>query len=421
MTNNDDDMTTTATVGIDSSTCMTISLQRDQVVVIPNLPPPTVQDSSAIRAITIAIADNFVQLTDAGIQRLEDILTRHDNLEYINIERLTHAVTSISLGALIRILWLPNLAKLTDLRILGANLLGSPDEWQQLAHAILRDHLQSLAFICIVEPLTWLSRIPERALDPLVRVCANHPTLKFVATNLFSGVSLAAIDDFCQSPQIMGLHLVDTDVSGDRVFRFFQQMQSNSKVWFLSIAFAETVSTEHGKAIAQLLCHNRAIANLSVKSKQPLHEDFLVELLQGLAKAQKLEEFSLEGSGDGLVISDSCRARIGTTLEENKVLRKLQLDGIQSDTLGEEIDIFMRLNRAGRRHLLGCDDKTTPTSRQDWMDALGNHNTRNDLNCLYYLLSKNPEVIYCQDQPKQQQEEPLPTKKRKADDISSLD
>jgi hypothetical protein len=391
--------------------CLEILLQEDRVL-IPHAADRTLDDS-IVRSVTITIHDDYREITEAGIRYIEESMNLHANVQYMNLERLTHATTSIPVSALVRILQVESFRGISDLRVLGTNLQGTSTEWQELAH-VIRDNLQSMQFICIVEPLSWLAHIPSGALDPLVRVCADHPTLKFVATNLFGGVSLEAIDDFCQSPRIMGLHLVDIDASSDRVYRFLNQMKFNSKTWFLSIAFVETITAAHARAFADLLHHNKVIANLSIKSKRPLQEDCLMELVKGLDNdASKLEEFSLEGCQESLAINNSCRTAIVNMLERNKRLHKLHLEGVDAEGLVDEIDIFMNLNRAGRRGLLGSQAKTT-TSSQDWLDALGHDAVKNDLSCIYYLLSKNPAIVHPQRKSKE-----APARKRKHLHISS--
>jgi hypothetical protein len=399
-------------LAIDKPDCLDILLQEDRVLMRQS---DGTSDASKVRSVTITIDDDYREITEAGIQYIEELLNLHENVQYINLERLTHATTSIPVSALVRILQVESIQGISDLRILGSNLQGTSTEWQQLAH-VIRDNLQSMKFICIVEPLSWLPHIPLGALDPLVRVCASHPTLKFVATNLFSGVSLEAIDYFCQSPRIMGLHLVDIDASSDRVYRFLNQMKVNSKAWFLSIAFSETITADHGKAFADLLRRNKTIANLSIKSKRPLQEDFLLELVKGLDNnSSKLDEFSLEGSGETLAINNSCRTAMINMLERNKRLHRFHLEGIEAEGLSDEIDIFTNLNRAGRRRLLVGGPATRTASNQDWIDVLGHDAVKNDLNCIYYLLSKNPQVIYSQ----MKLQEEAPTRKRKRLHISS--
>ena len=398
---------------LDDSDRLVVVLQEDRVVIRQS--PGGTSDASNVQSITITVDDDYREITEDGIRYLEELLALYTNVEYINMERLTHAITTIPVSALVRLLQVENVRRISDLRILGSNLQGTVREWQQLAH-VVRDNLLSLQFICIVEPLAWLAHIPLRALDPLVRVCASHPTLKFVATNLFGGVSLEAIDDFCRSPQIMGLHLVDIDVSSERVYRFLHQMKFNSKAWFLSMAFAKTITTSHGQALAELLHHNKMIANLSIKSKRPLQEGFLVELVKGLDNsASMLDELSLEGAGDkSLVISQSCRTAIANMLERNKRLHTLILEEVESKGLTDEIDMFMNLNRAGRRNLLS-GHATTVASSQEWLDALSHDFVTNDLSCIYYLLCKNPELVCPQRKPNQ----PLLTRKRKRLHVSS--
>lgn len=364
----------------DTTAILRISLRDDLV---------QVQDAgeslATIERVTIEIADSFIRLTEDGLQTLEATITAATQLQSINVERLFHATTSIPVSALVRLLRLPSLSRLMDLRVLGTRLEGTRQDWRELSRVLDPRCLPCLEFICIVEPLSWLEHIPAGALDPLLRVCANHSTLKFVASNLFSGVSLEAIDDFCRSPQIMGMHLVDTDVSKPRVLRLLEGLQTNNRVWFLSVAFAEEITIEQAMAIATLMVENTALANLSIKSKKPIRDELILEVVHGLVHTS-LEEFSLEGNGDGPVISDATRSAISKMLEQNKSIQSLHFDAVLGDGLEKEIDIMTRLNRAGRK-LLG--NATT----QQRVEVLSNDAVRENLDCIYYLLSKNPELF----------------------------
>lgn len=366
----------------DSSTSLRILVRQDLVQVEHD---GSLESLAAIQRVMIEIDETFTDLTEIGLRILEATLGAAINLQSINIERLVQATTSIPVQALTRILRLQTLSRLTDLRVLGTRLEGNREEWRQLAALLDPRNVPCLEFICMVEPLAWLQHIPAGALDPLLRVCANHSSLKFLATNLFSGVSLEAIDDFCKSPQIMGLHLVDTNVSKERVLRLLRGLQTNTKVWFLSVAFAENITSEQGKAIASLLRNNNRIANMSIKSKKPIREELVFELVNGLGNTC-VEEFSLEGTGEGPAISDTTRRAISDMLEQNKSLHSLQLEGVLSDGLEKEIDVMMRLNRAGRKLLANA------TTRQ-WIDVLSKDDLRDDLDCIVYLLSKNPEMF----------------------------
>jgi len=279
------------------------------------------------------------------------------------------------------------------------------EEWTNLSNTI--GQLQQLQYLSLVEPLDFLEEIPGRALDSLMRTCAcSIPTLTFVATNVISALSLEAIHIFCQSPYILGLHLLDMDVSKANVLAFLQELRySNKQVWFVSMAFTRSLTTPVGKAMANLVRDNRKITNISIKSKHPLREEFLVEFAKGLADAT-LEVLSLEvpttNENGGLDLSASCQAALSDMLRQNNTLCSLHVRGITSDDdggtiLAKEIDMYTRLNRAGRQRLFcsttNCSS-SPESSMEDWVAVISHDCIRSHLDCLYYLLLKTPELLY---------------------------
>ena len=71
-------------------------------------------------------------------------------------------------------------------------------------------------------------------------------------------------------------------------------------------------------------------------------------------------------------------------LLSNRVLKFLTFQGL--DWTNPEIDFYLRLNRAGRHHLLQCLEE-----KSSWTNALVKH--KDDTDVCFYFLSLNPNII----------------------------
>ena len=56
--------------------------------------------------------------------------------------------------------------------------------------------------------------------------------------------------------------------------------------------------------------------NLSVKSKRPIHEELVVEVVSGLRSNTSVEEFSLDSAEEKPSFGDTARGAISAMLEQ---------------------------------------------------------------------------------------------------------
>lgn len=79
---------------------------------------------------------------------------------------------------------------------------------------------------------------------------------------------------------------------------------------------------------------------------------------------------------------DPLRTSFLGLMEKNYTLEKLAGGWACSN-----LELYLKLNRAGRKRLLGSHAKLSPS---EWIDMMASQ--RDDVRCLFYLVSQNPGI-----------------------------
>lgn len=281
-------------------------------------------------------------------------------------------------------------------------------------------------------------------LDPLIKALLKLPSLKVLLlggndpSSLQESVSKSLIIQLFQSKTIERLSLVNFSFSLDQVIEITQALEVNKSLRNLCLSCGNikgfhqdqqqvNASTMNNaevpkeleikqshrlavEAFATMLRVNQALQKLILYIPNLDQDDELnLELFRAVGESKTLKGVYL-GSLDNA--SPQGRSALIEMLESNYVLQEFGFvcanpgvaAGLRpySVEVMQEMALLLRLNKAGRGRLLQDDNATL----KDWVNALVN--VKDDLNSLYYLLSRKPSLI-----------DPAPVRKKQKQDRSA--
>lgn len=218
-------------------------------------------------------------------------------------------------------------------------------------------------------------------LEPLARAIAKTPTLQVVeiAETTFppSGAWTGdALGELCRSTSLRILRVRGVRFLSDAdIVLMAKVLETNhvmEELWLLSceLGFAGIGPA----AIAEMLRYNTKLHILGLNRLCfSEHALTIAEALQYNSALRGLHLCMMDG------LTSRVQNRFAYLLEKNYVLEK-----VSGGCFASEVDLYLRLNKAGRRNLLEDSNCT----KQQWINVLEKQN--DDLSALFYLLSKNP-------------------------------
>mgnify|MGYP005844278255 CR=1 FL=1 len=178
-----------------------------------------------------------------------------------------------------------------------------------------------------------------------------------------------------QTLKILGFHLTLPYVV---MFTSLMQMPNMKD-------FALGNSSDGFLPVAQGLADNKNIEHLTLCYLDHIEDSICFGLVDALRYNTSLDTLSLlntSPSNNSSGISDRSHDALIRMLEENMNLSELKTRGTPS----ADIQFYLKLNRAGRRHLFYNHELT----RDDWIERVVS--SRDDMDCSYYFLAMNPSV-----------------------------
>lgn len=304
-------------------------------------------------------------------------------------------------------------------------LVGPQDEFDKFALALGRHQklqvfdIDMTHFFQQIGPANFPVTIPAKAnLDPLITALLRIPTLKVLllggcdVSSLEGSITTGVMEELFHSKTIERLSLVNFSFSLPQVMKITSALENNNRLRHLCISCAsmgtnsknDTSSTscvtsqqsrEGGKALAHMLRMNKTLQKLILYiADLDKNEELNMEIFQGVSSSETLKGIYLGSLED---ISPRSKQALIEMLQTNYVLEEFGfVCANQQVTSGlypysydiiKEMTLYLRLNKAGRRKLLQNDN----ASRKQWVDAL--IDVKNDLGCIYYLLSRNPTAL----------------------------
>ena len=266
---------------------------------------------------------------------------------------------------------------------------GSTSDFEKLAESFgHNDSLHRIQFTC------WLSesmRMTNTNLDSIARAFAASRSLRSLYINplfSFSEISSTVVGMLCTIPNLQSLHLHNCGLKEDHAVSITLVLEDNQNIKDLQISC--NLGERASVALARCLRANHTLESLLIHNTTEIsdesavgNDDYNIDLAEALGANTTLQNLSLHG----VPLSEaSQRAFVTMVAQENFTLQSLSLVDMD-DALQSEMDKYLLLNESGRKHLL---NGSSTTSRFDWIEALAY--VSHELDCIFYLLSKNPSL-----------------------------
>ena len=248
-----------------------------------------------------------------------------------------------------------------------------------------RQSLEEIALVgCKISPI---ARTPY--LDSIVRGIVDLPQLRVVqlqatAMDSLGTLSSAAVSALCQCKTLRELNLVGFDLTDDQFMTAARALETGKRLQELSLAFCN-FNIVTSAALAKMLRRNSTLKLLELTPKDRIEEKLLIQIAEALEENTSLTHFALDG--DFGPITAPTKDAFERMLEENFVLESFRL--YTSVQPYPEFQMYLRLNKVGRKHLLS--HKGRP-QRNDWLDTI--HHVNDSLDCIFYCLSVNPFLCH---------------------------
>ena len=144
--------------------------------------------------------------------------------------------------------------------------------------------------------------------------------------------------------------------------------------------YSNVIDEAGAHAVADFVQNNNTLEFLDLNVK---NAHVMLPIVQALRGNNSLGTLNLRHVDE--LLPDNVLKAFTTTLQDNYVLKHVFCANVWQHS---DISFYLRLNQAGRRHLVSEGNNAT---RSDWVDMIIN-NKRN-YRFVYYFLSKNPSLV----------------------------
>jgi hypothetical protein len=347
--------------------------------------------SSMVREVRVDLYNSFTaRWGEDGVAELFDSLGRIPELRQLEFYGLRIFPYQVPIAMIRRTL--ARATKLHEICLVGIQVSGEPRDFETFADT-LKDH-PSLKSFCLDN-----CRLENEARGPslddgIIPVLVQLPTLEKVVIramerSVWGTVNCKSVELLCASPTLKKLELFAFSPCCSNFMKVMaQSLQKHSnKSQLVQLSVAGSLGGLEGvKAISQMLHTNKTLraVELHMRGRSDEDEVGIIELSKSLTHNKTLTKFQLHGTTD----------RHGSWDARNAFLEMLQSNYTLSDSvqvfhpgfLRPQNDFYLKLNRLGRGRLLGSAN----IHKEEWINTL--FKARDDLSCLYYLLSMNPSL-----------------------------
>ena len=229
-----------------------------------------------------------------------------------------------------------------------------------------------------------------------------------ICSDTFTSLRNETLIDMCRTPSLKELMLWNFDLDGDQHLLCFFESLLEHRSPLIRLTLPTTLTTNGARAVARYLQQQSVptqLLGLTLTVNQFLHngevthddtviQDILSILANALQVNQTLQSFRMRGSA-----KIQRKKVFASMLEHNYTLQYFSIlndnasDG-GSDEESEKdtanIQMYLKLNRNGRRDLLSPLTGPASSNHHQWVEAIAT--LRHDLNCLFYLLQTNPSL-----------------------------
>lgn len=271
-----------------------------------------------------------------------------------------------------------NAKKLNSLRIDSVRMSGTRQEFAQFVKE-LKGHpsLSEIHLVgCLPSRETEMIQCMAEALASLgtLRVVEIVET-RFSPYDSWSGNALA---DICKSPTLKILRVRGVRfLRDDHIILMAKALQNHNSLEELSLLC--DIGERAVEAICEMLRENQSLQvvclNRIMEGKQS------ADIARALALNTTVRELHLYFR---YCVLEHLRSAFLELMEKNYTLEKLAGGWVCSN-----LNLYLKLNKAGRKQLLGSDAKP---SASDWIDLMASQ--QEDVASVYYLLSQNPTLCY---------------------------
>ncbi|CAB9524605.1 expressed unknown protein [Seminavis robusta] len=292
-------------------------------------------------------------------------------------------------------------------------LSGNTKDFASL-EGVIRNHssLHELSCTC------WLSEQTRMAvglsIDPLLRAITASRSLQSLSfqPSFFGGdLTNVTLGMLCYVPTLESINISKCHIPDEGMIAMATAMQSNKILRELQVTCR--LEEPGCLALAQCLRQNASLEILSIHNtysnihiestnididitksgtsgdteddsdETTVDDDHYLPIALTLQQSNRtLQELTMHGTR----LCKSSQDAFVNTLKDNYSLMKVSLLGL-IDSLQKKIEMYCRLNRAGRRNLM---ETGRAAPRQRWVETLTQ--VAGDLDCLFYLLSTKPSL-----------------------------
>lgn len=355
------------------------------------------------------------------------------NVEKITFDSgLSNESSSIPLEAIGAVLSDSKALKRLDLSYVNVACLNEEHirSWQQTLQGKRSNTATTLEQCCLDRASVVLADVPDDEdgneentlpLDPLIslfiRAC---PRLEWftICADTFASLRPDTLINLCRAPNLRELMLWNFDLHSDQhLATVFNTISEERSAPLVRLTIPTSLNKPGAQAVAQYLRRpNTLLQGLTLTVNQfknvennggsdgaakeeAVVQDILTALASALQVNQSLQSFRIRGSarirGSKKMFVDMLN--VNYTLQYFSILNEDASDSKRSSDEAASIQMFLKLNRNGRRDLYLPEEgssiaggRTSPRHRR-WVDLITNH--RHDLNCSFYLMQCNPSVL----------------------------
>ena len=265
------------------------------------------------------------------------------------------------------------------------------------------------------------SETKDPILDPLLKTLLSKESLEHViisssrVESLGGFISKAALNELfltcstwqqqsTSSSSLKELRLLKFLFSSDILTALFGTLllcHSNLQTLLLSSCHWDNQSIQVLTRYLEQSTHLQELQLLGNCEYFDSHDNAHMELAEALQRSPSLRQFSLvpltgrvKDDNDEEEMIDVCQMAYVEMIKSNYILEEFRCVRMLSPEWQSELELYLRLNRAGRRHLCFHNEDDVNVnlndSRKAWVEAIAAAN--DDATCIYYFLSLNPSL-----------------------------
>lgn len=219
--------------------------------------------------------------------------------------------------------------------------------------------------------------------------CAMTPASNLKSLDVVR-LEFCSMDDVDIFAQVMGEHDMLERFSSHRLTLaegvtldpLFATLQALPSLKTVCLSFDWDLRASYVKDASALvaLCQSESLQELKLWSRQ-LDDSCCVAIARALRMNTTLKALDLQCQ----IIGNEGLEEITSMMEHNYTIESVRTTGRRM-SLSEKIDLYVRLNRAGRIVLV-----KEQASKMDWVDVL--IEGRNDIDAIFYFLRSNPSIL----------------------------